>query len=291
MTMDMGDVTADVIVETDNALTRDDLAAYTFEYTNADGDTDTFRLDDVATLEDTVSLTSIRRENQRRYLSVSASIDDGYNVTLVTNQAQKAVAALELPAGVSYEFSGENETIMEALEQLVLMLLLGILLVYFIMVAQFQSLKSPFIVMFTIPLAFTGGFLALLICGMDVSIISMIGFVMLTGIIVNNGIVLVDYVNQLRAEGMERHEALVEAGVTRLRPILMTSLTTILGLIVMALGRDVGTAMMQPVAVVCIGGLLYATLMTLFVIPCIYDIMNKKALTVVTDEDMEFGDE
>jgi HAE1 family hydrophobic/amphiphilic exporter-1 len=212
-------------------------------------------------------------------------------VTLVTNQAQKAVAALELPAGISYEFSGENETIMEALEQLALMLLLGILLVYFIMVAQFQSLKSPFIVMFTIPLAFTGGFLALLICGMDVSVISLIGFVMLTGIIVNNGIVLVDYVNQLRAEGMERRPALVEAGVTRLRPILMTSLTTILGLIVMALGQDVGTAMMQPVAVVCIGGLLYATLMTLFVIPCIYDILNKKALTVVTDEDMEFGDD
>jgi HAE1 family hydrophobic/amphiphilic exporter-1 len=291
MTMDMEDVTADVVVETDNTLTRDDLAAYTFEYTNADGDTETFRLDDVATLEDTVSLTSIRRENQRRYLSVSASIDDGYNVTLVTSQAQKAVAALDLPAGVSYEFSGENETIMEALEQLVLMLLLGILLVYFIMVAQFQSLKSPFIVMFTIPLAFTGGFLALLVCGMDVSVISLIGFVMLTGIIVNNGIVLVDYVNQLRAEGMERRPALVQAGVTRLRPILMTSLTTILGLIVMALGQDVGTAMMQPVAVVCIGGLLYATLMTLFVIPCIYDILNKKALTVVTDEDMEFVDD
>jgi multidrug efflux pump subunit AcrB len=189
---------------------------------------------------------------------------------------------------VTYEFSGENEEIMEALGQLVLMLALGIVLVYFIMVAQFQSLKSPFIVMFTIPLAFTGGFMALLICGMDVSIISLIGFVMLTGIIVNNGIVLVDYVNQLRAEGMERREALVEAGVTRLRPILMTSLTTILGLIIMALGLDVGTTMMQPVAVVCIGGLLYATLMTLFVIPCIYDIMNKKDITVVTDQDMEF---
>jgi HAE1 family hydrophobic/amphiphilic exporter-1 len=286
--MDMADVTADVVVETGKTLTRDDLANYTFEYTNADGETESFPLSDVATLEDTVSLTSIRRDNQRRYLSVSAPIDDGYNVTLVTNQAQKAVAALELPDGVTYEFSGENEEIMEALGQLVLMLALGIVLVYFIMVAQFQSLKSPFIVMFTIPLAFTGGFMALLICGMDVSIISLIGFVMLTGIIVNNGIVLVDYVNQLRAEGMERREALVEAGVTRLRPILMTSLTTILGLIIMALGLDVGTTMMQPVAVVCIGGLLYATLMTLFVIPCIYDIMNKKDITVVTDQDMEF---
>ena len=209
-------------------------------------------------------------------------------MTLATARAQAAVAGLTLPHGVSYEFSGENETIMEAVEQLGLMLLLGIILVYFIMVAQFQSLKSPFIVMFTIPLAFTGGFLALLICGMDVSVISLIGFVMLTGIIVNNGIVLIDYVNQLRAGGMERREALIEAGVTRLRPILMTSLTTILGLIVMAMGRDAGTALMQPIAVVCIGGLLYATLMTLFVIPCIYDLMNKKAVKVVTEEDMEF---
>jgi multidrug efflux pump subunit AcrB len=288
LTMDMSDVTADVVVKTDKTMTYNDLAGYTFEYTNADGDTDSFPLSDIATVEDTVSLTSIRRDNQRRYISVSASIDDGYNVTLVTAKAQKAVAALELPDGVTYEFSGENETIMEAVEQLALMLVLGILLVYFIMVAQFQSLKSPFIVMFTIPLAFTGGFMALLVCGMDVSVISLIGFVMLTGIIVNNGIVLVDCVNQLRAEGLERRAALIEAGVTRLRPILMTSLTTILGLVIMALGLDVGTTMMQPVAVVCIGGLLYATLMTLFVIPCIYDIMNKKALTVITDEDMEF---
>jgi HAE1 family hydrophobic/amphiphilic exporter-1 len=290
MSMDMSDVTADVLVEADASMTYDDLASYTFEYTNADGDTDTFQLSDVAELENTMSLSSIRRYNQRRYLSVSASVDEGFNVTLVTNQAQKVISELELPAGVTYEFSGENEEIMEALGQLVLMLLLGVLLVYFIMVAQFQSLKSPFIVMFTIPLAFTGGFMALLICGMDVSIISLIGFVMLTGIIVNNGIVLVDYVNQLRAEGMERREALIEAGATRLRPILMTSLTTILGLVIMALGLDVGTTMMQPVAVVCIGGLLYATLMTLFVIPCIYDIMNKKALTVVNDEDMEFAE-
>ena len=179
---------------------------------------------------------------------------------------------------------------MEAVGQLALMLLLGVVLVYFIMVAQFQSLKSPFIVMFTIPLAFTGGFLALLLCDIDVSIMSLIGFIMLTGIIVNNGIVLVDYVNQLRADGMERREALIEAGATRLRPILMTSLTTVLGLIVMSLGRDPGTALMQPVAIVCIGGLLYATLMTLIVVPCIYDLLNKKEIAVIKDEDMEFNE-
>ena len=166
------------------------------------------------------------------------------------------------------------------------MLLLGILLVYLVMVAQFQSLKSPFIVMFTIPLAFTGGFLALLICRMEISVISLIGFVMLTGIIVNNGIVLVDYINQLRADCMERREAIIQAGKTRIRPILMTSVTTILGLIDMALSRNAGSAMMQPMAVVCIGGLVYATLMTLLVVPCIYDIVSRKPLHTLTDEDL-----
>ena len=162
--------------------------------------------------------------------------------------------------------------------------------VYFIMVAQFQSLKSPFIVMFTIPLAFTGGFLALLIAGIEVSVISLIGFVMLVGIIVNNGIVLVDYINQQRLSGMERREAIIDAGVTRLRPILMTSLTTILGLIVTATAKNAGTALMQPIAVVCIGGLLYATLMTLFVVPCMYDMMNKKDMQKVDESELQIVD-
>ena len=196
----------------------------------------------------------------------------------------------DLGEGVTYAFAGENETIMEAIEQLLLMLLLGVLLVYLVMVAQFQSLKSPFIVMFTIPLAFTGGFLALILCGMEVSVISLIGFVMLTGIIVNNGIVLVDYINQLRLEGMSCRDAILEAGTTRIRPILMTTITTILGLIDMATNDAAGTAMMRPVAVVCIGGLVYATLMTLFVVPCIYDILNKKELRSVREEDLKMLD-
>ena len=164
------------------------------------------------------------------------------------------------------------------------------MLVYLVMVAQFQSLRSPLIVMFTIPLAFTGGFLALLLAGVEVSVISLIGFVMLVGVIVNNGIVLVDYINQLRLEGMGRREAIIEAGVTRLRPILMTSLTTILGLIVMAFGNNVGTALMQPVALVCIGGLLYATLMTLLVVPCMYDILSRRDLRKVDEEELQLLD-
>ena len=252
--------------------------------------TESFKLSEVATIEETVSLNSISHSEQRRYVTVSAGIAEGYNVTLVSAEVEKAVADVTLPEGVKISFSGENEMIMEAMKQLLLMLLLGIVLVYFIMVAQFQSLKSPFIVMFTIPLAFTGGFLALLLAGIEVSVISLIGFVMLVGIIVNNGIVLVDYINQLRQEGMERREAIIEAGITRLRPILMTTITTILGLVVMAFAKNVGTAFMQPVALVCIGGLTYATLMTLLVVPCMYDLVERKELRTVSESDLEVLD-
>ena len=207
-----------------------------------------------------------------------------------TTAAQAAIAEVDLPQGITASFQGENEAIMDAIRQLLLMLLLGIVLVYLVMVAQFQSLRSPLIVMFTIPLAFTGGFLALLLAGIEVSVVSLVGFVMLVGVIVNNGIVLVDYINQLRLEGMSRREAIIEAGVTRLRPILMTSLTTILGLVVMAFGKDVGTALMQPVALVCIGGLLYATLMTLLVVPCMYDILSRRDLRKVNEEELQLLD-
>jgi len=158
------------------------------------------------------------------------------------------------------------------------------------MVAQFQSMRSPLIVMFTIPLAFTGGLLALLITGKEVSIIAMIGLIMLVGIIVNNGIVLVDYTNQLRAMGLRKKEAIIEAGATRMRPVLMTSLTTILGLVIMAVGKTAGTDMMQPLALTCIGGLFYATALTLFVVPVMYDILNGEEYKHTTKEDLDISD-
>ena len=262
------------------------LSALTGESDDADMDK-TFLLKDVATVEQTVSLNTINRDQQRRCVTVTAAIADGYNVTLVSDQVTKAVEAMELPQNTTIEFNGENEAIMDAMGQVLLMLLLGIVLVYFVMVAQFQSLREPFIVMFTIPLAFTGGFLALLLTGIELSVIALIGFVMLVGIIVNNGIVLVDYINQQRLAGMERRAAIVDAGVTRLRPILMTSLTTILGLIVTALAKNAGTSLIQPVALVCIGGLLYATLMTLFVVPCMYEIVSRKQLRQVDEKELE----
>ena len=259
------------------------LSGLTDEEDSGDG---SFLLKDVATVEKTVSLNTINRIQQRRCVTVTAGIADGSNVTLVSSQVTKAVEAMELPDDVTIQFNGENEAIMEAMGQVMLMLLLGVVLVYFVMVAQFQSLREPLIVMFTIPLAFIGGFLALLLSGTELSVISLIGFVMLVGIIVNNGIVLVDYINQQRLAGMERREAIVDAGTTRLRPILMTSLTTILGLIVTAMAKNAGTSLIQPVALVCIGGLLYATLMTLFVVPCMYEIVSKKTVRRVDEADL-----
>ncbi len=170
--------------------------------------------------------------------------------------------------------AGEDEMIMDAMGQLGLMLLLAIIFIYLVMVAQFQSLLSPFIIMFTIPLAFTGGFGALFLSNNEVSVIAMIGFIMLAGVIVNNGIVMVDFINQLRRQGMAKKEAIVESCKTRLRPILMTALTTILAMIPMALGMGDGGEMMQPMAITMIGGLVYGTLLTLVVVPCIYDIFT-----------------
>jgi len=283
----------DVVVYDGGAkeLTPDYIKKLTITATKQDGTTEEVKLSDICEILDTETMTSIQRMDQRRYLSVTATVADGYNVTLVTEAAEKALASYDLPDGITIAFTGENETIMSAIKDLLLMLLLGVLFVYLIMVAQFQSLKSPFIVMFTIPLAFTGGLLGLLLTGLDLSVISMIGFVMLTGIIVNNGIVLVDYINQLRLEGVEKRQAIVEAGVTRMRPILMTTITTVLGLSVMAVGTGTGSELMQPVAIVCIGGLIYATLMTLYVVPVMYDILNKKELRKISEEDLNVVEE
>ena len=282
----------DVIVSSElkPALTTDDIKDLTLEVTGMDGSVQKVKLNDIATLEEKETLKAINRSDQKRYLTVTGVVEEGHNVTLVDSAVREALDKYELPEGTTIKYTGETETIMEALKDMLLMLALGVLFVYLVMVAQFQSLKSPFIIMFTIPLAFTGGLLALLLFNKEISIIAMIGMIMLVGIIVNNGIVLVDYINQLRAEGMEKKEAVVEAGTTRIRPILMTSLTTILGLVVMAFDTSAGTDMMQPLALVCIGGLLYATLLTLYIIPAVYDLMNKDEYKQITDEDLDISD-
>ena len=274
----------------EESLSKEDIKNLELEGTDGDGDAVFVKLKDIAEIKATQTLPSIRRNDQRTYLTVSASVKEGYNITLVTDAAKEALEDFDLPEGVSYEFNGENETIMEAMYDLLKMMALGFLLVYLIMVAQFQSLKSPFIVMFTIPLAFTGGLLALLIFGKELSIIAMIGLILLMGVIVNNGIVLVDYTNQLRGRGLTKRQAIIEAGATRMRPVMMTSLTTILGLIVMAIGKTAGTDMMQPIALVCIGGLLYATMLTLLVVPVIYDIFNGEEYKAAKKEDLDISE-
>lgn len=252
-------------------ITLSDIKKMTFTYTDREGNEEEIPLRDIAEFEEGYSLNTINRESQTRYLSVSAGIDEDHNVTLVSNELQKKLDKIDLPEGYSIEMAGEDEMINDAMEQLYLMLILAVIFIYLVMVAQFQSLLSPFIIMFTIPLAFTGGLFALYFTGNEISVIAMIGFVMLAGIIVNNGIVMVDYINQLRKEGMSKKEAIIESGKTRLRPILMTALTTILAMSTMAMGMGSGSEMMQPMAIVTEGGLIYGTLLTLIVVPCIYD--------------------
>lgn len=260
----------------DMELTRKLVQDLIIEKTDKDNKKVEIPLKDIAAFENTISPKSVSRTEQNRYIAVSASIADGYNVGLVSRKLEQNLADYEVPEGYSLVMEGENEMIVDAMQQLMLMLLLAVIFMYLIMVAQFQSLKSPFIIMFTIPLAFTGGFLGLFLGNCEVSVVAVIGFVMLAGIIVNNGIVIVDYMNQLIAQGMEKHEAILQAGRTRLRPVLMTALTTILGLLPMVFGTDMGAAMGKPMAIVTVGGLLYGTLLTLLVVPCIYDLMNSR---------------
>lgn len=258
-----------------NTMTRDGLKKFKLTGT-VGGQSKEVRLDDVASLRTSDSLSSISRNQQERMLTVTAELKDGYNIGKVSQAVQKNLTKYKMPKGYSYSMGGEIESIQDTTQQIGLMLLLAVAFMYLIMVAQFQSLKSPFIILFTIPMAFTGGFLGLLLAGKDLSAIAMIGFVMLSGIIVNNGIVLVDTINQLREQGYAFEDAILTAGTMRIRPILMTALTTILGLSTMAMGFGQGAEMMQPMAIVTIGGLIYGTLLTLLVVPCIYGLFHRK---------------
>lgn len=276
LTTDIEDYGVYVVDDANERLTREDIRNMTITAEKQDGTSVDVKLADVAAFENASGLKAISRKDQSRYMSVSAEVKEGDNIGLVSSRVNKALKSYDLPEGYEVKMTGEDQTIKESMVELIKMLALALLFMYLIMVAQFQSLRSPFIVMFTVPLAFTGGLLALWIAGKAVSVIAMVGFVMLSGIIVNNGIVFIDYSNQLIADGMEQREALVTAGQTRLRPIIMTALTTILGLSTMAIGVGMGSDMVQPMAIVTIGGLLYGTILTLVVVPCIFDLFHKK---------------
>ena len=274
-TLDGRDYTIYVSEDRNSDLAPEDLLDMEIEVTSA-GSTKYVRIGDIATIAEGESLASIRRANQKRTVSVSFDVADGYSANLVQRDLEALLNDYQPPEGCEVAISGENETVMGYMSDLSTMLIVAVLFIFLIMVAQFQSFKSPIIVLFTIPLAFTGGLLALILTGMDLSLVAMLGFLVLSGVVVNNGIVFIDSVNQMRIGGMSKRDALIETGRIRLRPILMTALTTILGMSTMALGTGMGAEMMQPMAIVTIGGLSYATLMTLFVVPVLYDLFNGK---------------
>lgn len=278
-----------VVADERNKLDRDTLMQYEFEVTGTgpDAETETHTLSEFASLKDDFSLASVARENQQRYMTVTAAVKEGYNATLISRDIQPTLDSYDLPDGYTLEVGGETQTVADAMQDLVLMILLAVVFIYMIMVAQFQSLLGPFIVMLTMPLAFTGGLGALWIAGLPLSVISMLGFLILAGVVVNNGIVFVDYANQLRLEGMEKRAALIETGKTRMRPILMTALTTILAMSTMAFSTGMGAELSKPMALVTMGGLGYATLLTLFIVPVFYDLLFRKPLKKIDVDDAD----
>lgn len=294
VTMSAGDTDMDVqIVDETELINKDNLLDIEIEgsVTDQEGNpvTKNYKLKDFAKIEYGKGPASVLRKNQARYITVTAETEEGQNTTLLTRKLNKKLEDYELKDGYTIEIGGESDQVNDMVNQMMQLLALGLLLIYLVMVAQFQSLLSPFIVLFTIPLAFTGGLLALLAFHEQLSLMSLLGFAILMGTVVNNGIVFVDYTNQLRIGGMERRKALIATGKTRMRPILMTALTTILSMSMMIFSKDAGNSMGRGMAIVVVGGLLYATLMTLFIIPVMYDIFYKKEphQVDVGDDDMD----
>lgn len=274
------------IVDETQVLTRENILDYQVSITDGQGETHEVALGEFATLEEGVAASTIVRENSRNTITVTAEVKDGYNNALLSRELEKQLDALDIPDGYLLSFGGELENINTMMEQMMLLLVAGFALIYLVMVAQFQSLLSPFIVILTIPLAFTGGFLALWAAGEQLTMMSLMGFAVLMGTVVNNGIVLVDYVNQLRRGGLEKRDALEAAGRTRMRPILMTALTTILAMVPLAFGQDIGASMQRGMALVVMGGLVYATFMTLYIVPIFYDLLYRR-----TPTEVDLGDE
>ncbi len=216
---------------------------------------------------------AINRDNQERQVTVTSAIMDR-ELNEILKDVRAKLANYEVPGGYTYTLGGENEEIVDAFKQLALALVLAIILIYMVMAAQFESLLYPFIIMFTIPLAFGGGALGLFLSRRPLGVTGLIGVIILSGIVVNNGIVLIDYINTLRKQGKDRYDAIVAAGPVRLRPILMTTLTTILGLIPLSLGIGEGAELIAPIGSVVIGGLSLATILTLVVVPVMYTLLD-----------------
>ena len=280
-------------------VTKENMMDLTFTTSvmSADGTTatGTCTLADMATWVEGTAPDSITSENQTQFITVTADTLEGYNTTVQSRELQKKLEAFaqtsEMPEGCSFSMGGESDTVNYMVNEMVQWMALALPFVYLVMVAQFQSLLSPFIVLFTVPLAFTGGLLGLLATSQQLTMISLMGFIVLMGTVVNNGIVFVDYTNQLRLGGMDRRAALIATGKTRMRPILMTTLTTVLAMLQMVFSDDMASQLMSGMAIVIICGLSYATLMTLYIVPIMYDILFKKPpLNVDIGDEAHFDD-
>jgi HAE1 family hydrophobic/amphiphilic exporter-1 len=232
-------------------------------------------LEAVATVEIARGPAEIRRVAQERVAIITANVAFG-DLGAAAAAAGGIIDRIPMPSGITATVSGQSEEMQESFTSMQFALALAIFLVYLVMASQFESLVHPFVILFTIPLALVGAVLALFVTGTTINIVAFIGVIMLAGIVVNNAIVLVDLINQLRAQGKDRGDAIMEAGIARLRPILMTSLTTALGLLPMALGFGEGSEVRTPMAITVIGGLLVSTLLTLLVIPVVYSLLDRR---------------
>ncbi len=232
-------------------------------------------LGEVVEIQEQQAPSTISRSNQVRVVSVNAQLDGSRDLASVIKDAEEVIGReLVLPSGYTLEFGGEFELMSDAFGDLYLALLMAIALVYMIMAAQFESLLHPFVIMFSMPVTIIGVLAALFLTGVTFNVVTFIGVIMLAGIVVNNGIILVDYINQLRQRGMERDEAILTAGPTRLRPILMTALTTILAMVPLAFGRGEGAELQASMAVAVVGGLTTSTFLTLLFVPVIYSLFD-----------------
>ena len=234
-----------------------------------------FRLAELADIRRDVAPKEIFRRNQSRIAKVTANLEEGYTLSQVSEELRTALAAIELPANYNINITGEEEKREESMGGLIFALVLSIVLVYMVMASQFESLLHPFTILLTIPLALVGAILLFFITGTTINIMGVIGIIMLSGIAVNSSIILVDRINQLKESGMVLTEAIVEAAQQRIRPILMTSITTILSLLPMAIAFGDGASLRAPMAIAVIGGLVTSTLLSLIVIPCVYYLFEQ----------------
>jgi HAE1 family hydrophobic/amphiphilic exporter-1 len=224
----------------------------------------------------------IRRVNQERVAIITADLAYG-DLGAGVLELQRIIDSVPMPAGMAAIVTGQSEEMEASFRSMQFALALAIFLVYLVMASQFESLLHPFVILFTIPLALVGAVLALYLTGTSINVVAFIGVIMLAGIVVNNAIVLIDLINQLRANGMEKNAAIMEAGRARLRPILMTTATTVLGLLPMAIGVGEGAEVRTPMAITVIGGLLTSTLLTLLVIPVVYSLVDRKQWQTAPD--------